>query len=115
MRTAPSQAQPGGRACSALRKLSRVPPRMDGDGTATGTPRVWLLISDKLGDNAQATALADSLGWSYEVRRVLPKPEWVLGKPPFRPGLEHLDLARSDPLAPPWPDILITIGRRPAI
>lgn len=78
-------------------------------------PRVWLLISDKLGDNAQALAIADSLGWPYEVRRVYPRPEWVLGKPRFRPGLGHLDPARSDPLEPPWPDIVITIGRRSAM
>jgi uncharacterized protein len=78
-------------------------------------PLVWLLIGDKLGDNAQAKALADALGWPYEVRQVFPKPQWVLGKPRFVPGLDHLDPARSAPLEPPWPDLLITIGRRPAM
>jgi mitochondrial fission protein ELM1 len=77
------------------------------------TPRVWLLLSDKLGDNAQAFAIAEAVGWPFVLRRVLPKPEWVLGKPPVRPSLDHLDLERSDRLEPPWPDILITIGRRP--
>src|SRR5687768_10855719 len=33
-------------------------------------PRVWLLIGDKLGDNAQVQVLADALGWPYEVRQV---------------------------------------------
>lgn len=79
------------------------------------TPRIWLLIGDKLGDNAQAKALADALGWPYEVRQVLPKPEWVLGKPRFEARLDHLDLARSATLAPPWPDMILTIGRRPAM
>ncbi len=79
------------------------------------SPRIWLLIGDKLGDNAQARTLADALGWAYEVRRVFPKPEWVLGKPRFVPGLHHLDPDRSAPLRPPWPDLLITIGRRPAM
>ena len=46
--------------------------------------------------------LADALGWPYELRQVFPKPEWVLGKPAFVPGLDHLDLERSAPLAPPW-------------
>ena len=50
-------------------------------------PRVWLLVGDKLGDNAQAVALADAIGWPYEVRQVFPKPEWVLGKPHFEPGI----------------------------
>ena len=78
-------------------------------------PLIWLLIGDKLGDNAQAQVLADALGWPYAVRQVFPKPEWVLGKPPFVPGLDHLDLARSDRLAPPWPDLILTIGRRPSM
>jgi mitochondrial fission protein ELM1 len=77
-------------------------------------PRTWLLLGDKLGDNQQALIVADELGWPYEVKRLRPKPEWVLGKPPFRPTLDHLDLAASDPLRPPWPDLVITIGRRPS-
>jgi hypothetical protein len=36
----------------------------------------------------------------------------VLGKPTVRPSLSHVDLARSDALAPPWPELLITVGRR---
>ena len=36
--------------------------------------------------------MADALGWPYEVRQVFPKAEWVLGKPRFAPGLDHLDL-----------------------
>jgi uncharacterized protein len=43
------------------------------------------------------------------------RPEWVLGKPRYRPSLEHLDLSRSDPLEPPWPDLIITVGRRPSM
>lgn len=83
--------------------------------TPAATPRVWLLIGDKLGDNAQARVLADALGWPYEVRQVFPKPEWVLGKPDFTPGLHHLDPERSARLEPPWPDLVITIGRRPSM
>jgi hypothetical protein len=79
------------------------------------TPRTWLLIGDKLGDNAQARALADALGTPYEVRQVIPKPEWALGKPRFAPGLDHLDLDRSAKLEPPWPDLIVTIGRRPSM
>ena len=85
------------------------------DAGAGAHPTIWLLIGDKLGDNAQALALADALGWPYEVRQVFPRPEWILGKPNFLPGLHHLDAERSAKLGPPWPDILITIGRRPAM
>ncbi len=78
-------------------------------------PRIWLLLSDKLGDNAQVQLIADGLGLPYEVRRVYPLERYVYGKPRFRASLDHLDLRRSDPLQPPWPDLIITIGRRPSM
>jgi hypothetical protein len=78
-------------------------------------PRIWLVIGDKLGDNAQVEIIAEALGLPFEIRRVLPKPQFVLGKPGFRPSLDHLDLERSDELEAPWPDFIITIGRRPSM
>lgn len=78
-------------------------------------PRIWLVLGDKPGDNAQVEIIAEALGWPYEIRRVLPKSKYVLGKPFFRPSLRHLDLGRSDALAPPWPDLIFTIGRRPTM
>jgi mitochondrial fission protein ELM1 len=75
-------------------------------------PRVWLLVGEKLGDNAQARALADALGWPYEERRIAVREKFVLGKPFVRASLRHLDLARCDALEPPWPDLVIAIGRR---
>jgi hypothetical protein len=77
-----------------------------------GGPRTWLLLGEKPGDNAQARVLADALGWPYEVRQLRMRPEWVLGKPPVRATLDHVDLARSDALEPPWPEFLVTVGRR---
>jgi len=76
-------------------------------------PLVWLLLADKQGDNRQAQVIADLLDIPYEVRTVLPLPRYVKGKPRVRPTIAHLDLARSDSLVAPWPDILITVGRRP--
>ncbi|HHJ14646.1 MAG TPA: nucleoside-diphosphate sugar epimerase [Gammaproteobacteria bacterium] len=81
----------------------------------TATPRIWLVIGDKPGDNAQVEIIAEALGLPYETKRVLPRPEWVLGKPRFKASLQHLDLERSDRLEPPWPDLIITIGRRPSM
>ena len=78
-------------------------------------PRIWLVIGDKAGDNAQVEVIAEALGLPYEIRRVQPRPEWVLGKPRFDASLYHLDLDRSDALEPPWPDLIITIGRRPSM
>lgn len=82
---------------------------------APTTPHIWLVLGDKLGDNAQVKIIADSLGLPYVTRRLLPKPRYVLGKPRFRISLKHLDLERSDRLEPPWPDLIITAGRRHAM
>src|SRR5512147_1543061 len=79
---------------------------------ANGAPRTWLVLGEKNGDNAQVQRLAAALGWPCEVRRLRMRPEWVLGKPPVQPSLAHVDLARSDRLEPPWPDLVITVGRR---
>jgi mitochondrial fission protein ELM1 len=40
------------------------------------------------------------------------KSKWLLGKPRVRPTLDHLELSRCDKLEPPWPDLLLTMGRR---
>jgi hypothetical protein len=78
-------------------------------------PSTWLVLGDKLGDNAQVEIVASSLGWPCERRSLRFRPEFVLGKPPFKPSLYHLDLARSDALEPPWPELILTIGRRPSM
>ena len=76
---------------------------------------LWLVIGDKAGDNAQLLVIAEALGLPYEVRRMVPRKEYIYGKPPFKASLYHLDMEKSDPLVPPWPDLVLTIGRRPAM
>lgn len=83
--------------------------------SAEPCPLIWLVIGDKPGDNAQIEIIAEALGLPYEIRRVLPKEQYVLGKPKFKASLYHLDAQRSDKLEPPWPDLILTIGRRPAM
>lgn len=78
----------------------------------SGTPLIWLVLGDKLGDNAQARMIADALGLPYQVRHLRPLQAFEVGKPRFRVSLEHLDPERSDRLELPWPDLVITIGRR---
>ena len=79
------------------------------------TPRTWVILGDKRGDNGQVETIVDALAWPVEHKYVHMKPEWVLGKPRYRPSLDHLDLSRSDPLEGPWPDLIITVGRRPSM
>jgi mitochondrial fission protein ELM1 len=78
-------------------------------------PRVWLVLGDKPGDNAQVEVIAPALGWPCERKHVQMREPYVVGKPRVTPSLHHIDPARSDPLEPPWPDLVITIGRRPSM
>jgi mitochondrial fission protein ELM1 len=78
----------------------------------SGRPRVWLVMGEKRGDNAQIMNLAEGVGWDYEVKNIFVKPQWVTGKPKVRPTLDHVDLDRSDSLEAPWPDLVMTAGRR---
>lgn len=80
----------------------------------TAPPRVWLVLGDKKGDNGQVYTIEDALDWPCELRRIQMLDEFVFGKPKVGPSLYHIDRAQSDPLEPPWPDLIITVGRRPA-
>ena len=76
---------------------------------------VWLLLSDKLGDNIQARLVAQASGLDLVEKRILMADRWIFGKPGFRPRIDHVDQQKSDPIEPPWPDAIITIGSRPSM
>ena len=59
--------------------------------------------------------VAGALPWPVETRRLRFLARYQTGKPRFRPSLAHIDQGASDPLAPPWPDLILTIGRRPSM
>lgn len=86
---------------------------------ASYTPRIWLLIGDKLGDNQQVELIAgrlmQRLNWRVEARRLRFKDVYRTGKPQFRVGHGHVDWSASDSITAPWPDLLITVGRRPSM
>lgn len=74
--------------------------------------KVWSVTTGEAGMRSQALGLAEALGLPFEERRIgLRRPwSWLPGHLcPF--PLSGLDPAH-DILAPPWPDVLITCGRR---
>lgn len=81
----------------------------------SGAPVTWLLLGDKRGDNRMVEVIAEHLPWPSVTKRLVSRPEWVVPKPRVRSTLDHLDLAASDALEPPWPDLVLTIGRRPSM
>lgn len=76
--------------------------------------RVWVLLGKSAGDNAQVLRLAEALGWPFEAKRIHYNrlnrcPNLLLGASKLT-----VDARRSDPLAPPWPDLVIGASRRAA-
>lgn len=77
----------------------------------TGTPHVWVLLGARTGDNNQALALADALDWPFEAKQLdynalQSLSVWL------PPTAATLTAAAKAGLQPPWPDLVIAIGRR---
>lgn len=77
-------------------------------------PRVWVLLGKGKGGNVQMLNLAEALGWPYETRQLYHNalnrvPNLLLGASAL-----SVDRSRSDPLEPPWPDLVIAASRRSA-
>jgi mitochondrial fission protein ELM1 len=75
-------------------------------------PRVWLLTGQKAGDNSQVTALAEALGWPFETKRFAYNRLEPLAHACIGATMAGVDRRASSPLAPPWPDLVLTAGRR---
>ncbi len=83
-------------------------------GRVPTAPRVWVLLDDSPTHDSQTKALADALGWPYETKQ-LRFPFWsAFGSlaPGFQLKPASLDPRGSNPLTPPWPDLVIGSGRR---
>jgi uncharacterized protein len=75
-------------------------------------PRVWVMMGHKAGDNSQILALAEALGWPFEIKRLVYRPTELLTNLLAPLTLLGIVRRRSSPLAPPWPDLIISAGRR---
>ena len=75
-------------------------------------PRVWIVDSRRAGERTQLRALAEGLGWPCEVKRLSYR-KFEMRTTLFRgQDLRGIDPARSDPLTPPWPDLVVSMGMR---
>lgn len=77
----------------------------------SASPRIWVLLGPRTGDNNQALALAEALGLPFEARtlaynRLQALSVWL------PPTALTLDKESRGYLQPPWPDLVIAIGRR---
>ena len=76
------------------------------------SPRIWVLLDDRPGHQSQVLGLAERLGWTYETRTLVFNGfsrihNGILGARPL-----SLNRDEADALAPPYPDLVIAMGRR---
>ena len=75
-------------------------------------PRVWLLLGSRRGDNNQLLALGEALGLPFETRTISYKWTARLRMRLFPKSIGHVTPDSRRWLEPPWPDLVIGIGRR---
>jgi hypothetical protein len=75
-------------------------------------PLVWCLLGRKAGDNAQVRLLAAELGYPTQEKHIVARPWELLVHLGFRASLAGINATRSSALVPPWPELVITAGRR---
>ncbi|MFN2287644.1 MAG: mitochondrial fission ELM1 family protein [Chromatocurvus sp.] len=78
----------------------------------TQPPRIWCLLGLKAGDNTQVSALANALGWQWRPIHIHARSWELAAHLSLRVTLAGIDRRRSSELAPPWPDLVISAGRR---
>ena len=76
------------------------------------SPRIWVLLGSRRGDNNQLLALAEALGLPFETRTLDYRWSSRLLMRLFPRSTLHLTAASRSWLTPPWPDLVIGIGRR---
>ena len=75
-------------------------------------PRVWVISAYRAGEQSQMLALAEALGWPFELKPVRYR-EWGRPFEVFRcTGLQGLARESASTLTPPWPDLVIGAGMR---
>ena len=93
---------------------------------AIGEKRVWILECHRAGDHAQCVGLAHALGWPFEVKHIAYTwyellPNMLIESGLLRidaslfgteAGLLGIDREKSSEFTPPWPDLVISAGRR---
>ncbi|WP_010300525.1 mitochondrial fission ELM1 family protein [Candidatus Odyssella thessalonicensis] len=74
--------------------------------------RCWIISDGSAGMINQAWGLAETLGYEVEVKKISLRQPWESLSPYLRLGLSFCLRADSDPLLPPYPDLILASGRR---
>lgn len=79
---------------------------------ASSEPRVWLVTGYRAGERSQILALAEALGWPFDIkelsyRRCAARVSLFRGR-----DIRGIRTDQSSLLEPPWPDLVISAGMR---
>ena len=78
------------------------------------SPLVWVLTGDGVASDRQVLRVGKALGWRFEEKQLGYGPLARLRTRFLGATAGGLDPATSSAITPPWPDVLITSGRRSA-
>ncbi|MFN2349323.1 MAG: mitochondrial fission ELM1 family protein [Thioalkalivibrio sp.] len=76
--------------------------------------RCWTLTTGEAGMTSQAIGLAEAVGLTFEHKTIGLRAPWRWLPGHLCPGVLHGLTPGSDPIEPPWPELLISCGRRSA-
>ena len=76
-----------------------------------GVPSVWAVHDGRVGIINQVLGLTEAVGFPFVEKRFLARFPWTRLPPLFWKDPGRAMAPGSDPLMPPWPDLLITCGR----
>ena len=80
--------------------------------TAAGGPLVWGLLGRNAGDNAQVRQLVETLGYRFALKELVFNRLSRVSNMVLHASRLSLDRAARSALAPPWPDLIVSAGRR---
>lgn len=80
--------------------------------SASKKPLVWLLMGNRVGDNSQVVGLGEALGWRLEKKYFSYTRFEKFVNLPFAAHLLGVVQEESSTLEGPWPDLVISAGRK---
>jgi hypothetical protein len=108
--TAPDSTSTQAEARGAARPARRRPP----PATAPPASTCWVVSEGMAGTENQCLGLAEALGFRPAVKKIAVRAPWRWLPPKLWPRPLAALSNTGDPLAPPWPDVLIASGRKAA-
>jgi mitochondrial fission protein ELM1 len=105
----------GSRSSQGMRKSPWPDPwSAEWKGETVAEPTVWVLADDRAGNVSQAVGVAEALAWPFEQKAIRYTAFGALPNALRGASLRGVNPDSRADLTPPWPDVVISAGRRTA-